>query len=192
MKNKRIVCLYGGPGSGKSTTCAGLFYNMKLLGFDVEMNREYVKEWVWEGRSIQEGDQPYFFSKMARRERIYMKNDVDYIVTDSPLVLTHYYGLKYDPMEREFNTSLMMLKNHHQICKNMGYKVEHYFITRSKTYNPNGRYQTEDEARQIDYEIREMLERLGIRYQLIDYKDAVNDILQDLGANEGKNDQETN
>jgi len=74
---KKIICLYGGPGSGKSTTCAGLYYKLKLKGFNVEMNREYIKEWVWEDREVKEGDQTYFFSKQARRERIYIKNGLD-------------------------------------------------------------------------------------------------------------------
>ena len=78
---KKIVCLYGGPGSGKSTTCAGLFYKLKLLGYNGEMLREYVKDWVWEGRKIHPGDQPYFFAKQSRKERIYVNNDLDFIVS---------------------------------------------------------------------------------------------------------------
>jgi len=38
---KKIVCLWGGPGTGKSTTCAGLFSKLKQQKFNVEMNREY-------------------------------------------------------------------------------------------------------------------------------------------------------
>ena len=129
-KIKKIICLYGGPGSGKSTTCAGIFFLLKKKGFDSEMNREYVKNWVWEKRSIQDGDQTYFFSKMARNERIFMSNEIEYIVTDSPLILTHYYGLRYDKFEQISNTSLVMLKHHHAACKSLGYEVEHYFISR--------------------------------------------------------------
>lgn len=177
---KKIICLYGGPGSGKSTTCAGLFYYLKLKGFNVEMNREYVKEWVWEGRDVQTGDQPYFFSKMARKERIYMQNEVDFIITDSPLVLTHFYGLKYDPMEQQHNTSLMMLKNHHEICKSFGYKVDHFVLERRKEYNPKGRYQTKEQAIEIDSEIINMLDRLNIRYEKIDANVSVDTILNKL------------
>lgn len=180
MKLNRIICLYGGPGSGKSTTCAGLFYNLKKEGFDAEMNREYVKEWVWEGRGIKTGDQPYFFSKMARRERIYMENKVQFIITDSPLILTHFYGLKYDEMEQKHNTSLMMLKNHHEICKSLGYKVEHYFIDRKKEYNPNGRLQTEEQAKEIDKELLTFLKEYGTVVKNVESNHAVSAILEDL------------
>lgn len=182
---KRIICLYGGPGSGKTTTCAGLFYKLKLLNFDCEMNREYIKDWVWEDRKVQKGDQPYFFSKMARKERVYMEKGLDFIITDSPLVLTHFYGLKYDETEKKYNTSLMMLANHHQICKDNGYKVDHYFLNRVKPYNPNGRYQAEDEARLVDKELKEMLNSLRIKYQEVDGdSNAVDIILRNYVQNE--------
>lgn len=173
--------MYGGPGTGKSTTCAGLFYKLKLEGYNCEMNREYIKEWCWEDRDVLEGDQTYFFSKMSRKERIYIKNSLDFIITDSPLILTHFYGLKYDPYEQKYNTSLNMLKNHHEFCKENGYKVEHYFLTRFKEYNSAGRYQDEAQAKQLDVDIKEMLDSLNIEYKTIDADNhAVDNIIKDL------------
>lgn len=181
MKTKKIICLYGGPGAGKSTTCAGLFYKLKLLGFNCEMNREYIKEWVWEGRDIRDGDQTYFFAKQSRRERLYMKNGLDFIITDSPLILTHYYGMKYDSLEKNHNTSLMMLKHHHEFCKEKRYKIEHFLLNRTKEYNPAGRYQTEDEAKKFDIEIADMLNGLNIKYREIKGDElAVENIIKNL------------
>lgn len=164
MKTKRIICLYGGPGCGKSTLSAGIFYKLKTLGYNCEMNREYVKDWVWEERGIRPGDQTYFFSKQARNERIFMENNLDFIVTDSPLLLTHFYGLKYDMFEQQSNTSLIMLKHHHSVCKHYGYKVDHFLLSRHKKYNPAGRNQDEETAKQFDVEIQGMLDKLGIKY----------------------------
>lgn len=164
---KKIICLYGGPGSGKSTTAAGLFYKLKMDGFNCEMNREYIKDWVWEGRNFADGDQTYFFAKQSRKERILIKNGLDFVITDSPLILTHFYGLKYDWLEQNFNTSEIMLKHHHEFCKRHGYKVEHFILQRTKDYNPAGRYQTEAEARQFDTEIQALLDSKGIKYTII-------------------------
>ena len=161
---KLIVCLYGGPGTGKSTMCAGVYHAAKSQGLNAEMNREYVKDWVWEGRTIRPGDQTYLFAKQARRERQFMQEDLDLIVTDSPLIMTHYYGLKYDKFEQEFNTSLHMLAQHHAICKSYGYKVEHIFLERVKPYNDAGRFQTEEEAKQVDREVLEMLTETFTKY----------------------------
>lgn len=177
---KKIICLYGGPGAGKSTLAAELFVILKKMKFNCEMNREYVKEWVWEGRKVKEGDQTYFFAKQSRKERQYIEQSLDFIITDSPLVLTHFYGLKYDPMERECNTSLIMLKHHHIFCQKNGYKVEHYFVKRKEHYNPSGRNQTEEEAKQYDTEIRELLASLNIRLTDISTAQEIVDQLVNL------------
>lgn len=141
---KKVICLYGGPGSGKSTTSADIFFKLKTAGYNCEMNREYIKDWVWEKRSVKNGDQTYFFAKQSRKERIYMQSEIEFIITDSPLVLTHFYGMKYDPYEQLFNTSLTMLKHHHGICKDLGY------------------------SKQYDRDIKEMLNALNIKYIDID------------------------
>lgn len=167
LKTKRVICLYGGPGAGKSTVCAGLFYHLKMNGYNAEMNREYVKDWAWEKRQIKQGDQSYFFAKQSRKERLYINNELDFIVTDSPLILTHFYGLKYDTYEQKYNTSLMMLKNHHEFCIENGYKVDHFFVKRAKNYNPSGRFQDEDTAKQYDGEIKKFLDDLGIKYNTV-------------------------
>lgn len=184
MKTKRIICLYGGPGCGKSTVCAGLFYKLKILGYECEMNREYIKEWAWEDRQVKIGDQSYFFAKMARRERVYMEQKMDFIITDSPLILTHFYGLKYDPFEQKYNTSLSMLKNHHGLCKEYEYKVDHFFLKRAKRYSQSGRYQTEEEANQFDHEIKSMLNSIPIRYTEIQADiNCVDKIIEHLKKN---------
>lgn len=178
---KRIICLYGGPGTGKSTTASGVFYKLKLKNYNCELNREYIKDWAWEGRSVKPGDQTYFFAKQARKERLYMENGCDFIITDSPLVLMHFYGLKYDKFEQSQNTSLMMLRHHHEICKTYGYKVEHYFLHREKPYQTAGRFQKEYEAKLIDVEIKDMLDNLNIKYNEIAANDmAVDYIVQNL------------
>ena len=161
---KKIICLYGGPGSGKSTVCAGLYYNLKLLGKECEMNREYIKDWIFSDRKVKPGDQSYFFAKMARKERIYMDYGLDFIITDSPLILTHFYGLKYDRFEQLTNTSLAMLAAHHKYCQELGYKVDHFLLGRTKPYSDSGRYQTEEVAKSFDDEIKDMLKHFNIKY----------------------------
>ena len=181
MKTKRIICLYGGPGTGKSTCCAGLYYKLKILGYECEMNREYIKDWIWEGRNIHDGDQTYFFAKQARLERIYMERDLDFIITDSPLILTHFYGLKNDRFEQEYNTSSNMLKNHHGFCVSNNYKTDHFFLERPKPYSPAGRFESEQEALNCDSEIKYMLDDFGINYiDVLSDQHCVDTIIESL------------
>lgn len=71
LQNKTtIINLYGGPGAGKSTSAAFLYYLLKANGFNVELVREYVKDWAWEKRVITNYDQIYFLGKQVRRESL--------------------------------------------------------------------------------------------------------------------------
>lgn len=162
---KTIVCLYGGPGSGKSSTAYSLCGLMKKKNHEVEINSEYIKKWIWEGRKVNHGDQHYLFAKHAKKERDLIRNNLEFIVNDSPLLLTHYYGKKFDDFERDFNTSEHSLKQHHAFCKKSGYRCEHFFLERPENYSELGRLQTKEEAEFIDFEILEVLQEFGIDFQ---------------------------
>ena len=174
---KKIICLWGGPGTGKSTTAAGVFNRLKKHGFNAEMNREYIKEWVWEKRSVLPGDQVYLTAKQARKEVIYMREGLDFIVTDSPLALASFYGDIYDPFEKFGQAARAIVKQHHEICKHYGYKVEHFFLVRTKPYNPSGRSQDEATAKEYDGRIRSFLEAYPINYKTVVCDDFVEDAI---------------
>ncbi len=162
---KKIVCLWGGPGTGKSTTCAGLFNKLKLAGYNCEMNREYIKDWVWEGRKVSDGDQVYITAKQMKKEAIYIRKGLDFIITDSPLALTSFYGNIYDKYEKEFGACKAIVKQHHKFCKDFGYKIEHYFLWRTKPYQAEGRFQDELTAKAYDNQIKSFLMEYPINFK---------------------------
>ena len=89
-----IINLYCGPGGGKSTTSAFLFYLLKSSGLNAEMVREYVKEWAWEGRVPSAFDQIYLLGKQVRKESMLL-GKVDYVVTDCPVLIGSLYAQKF-------------------------------------------------------------------------------------------------
>src|ERR1019366_3530915 len=90
MKRTLVINLFGSPGSGKSTLAADLFSEMKKHDYQVEMVREWVKLWAWEGRSMSYADQVIVFGNQVHEETsLYGK--VDMIITDSPLILSGFY-----------------------------------------------------------------------------------------------------
>jgi nicotinamide riboside kinase len=161
---KRIICLWGGPGTGKSTTAAGVFSGLKKLNYNVELNREYIKDWVWEKRELIDGDQVYITAKQARKERIYMKQGLDFIITDSPLALTTFYGNIYDKYEKEHGACKQIVKQHWSFCRDHGYKVDHFFLTRAMEYQAAGRFQTEEQAKALDIQLKTFLKEYPINY----------------------------
>ena len=44
----KVINLFGGPGSGKSTTAASVFSKLKIMGYNVELVTEFAKDMVWE------------------------------------------------------------------------------------------------------------------------------------------------
>jgi len=144
-----IVNLYGGPGTGKSTTCAGIFHFLKIRGVNCEMSREYAKDRVWEGSRHVLDNQIYIFGK--QHHRLWnLLGKVDVVITDSPLLnsILYYEG------ENSYFPSLVA-SEHQKLCN------LNIFLERAKPYNPSGRLQSADEARELDGRILEILDDLG-------------------------------
>lgn len=142
----KVINLYGGPGTGKSTTAAHLFALLKLHGYNSELVTEFAKERVW-GRDFEVlKDQIYVFGEQQHRiQRLIGK--VDYIVTDSPILLSLYYG---SHLSEAFQT--LVLETH---AKTDSINI---FLNRVKPYNPNGRTQTQEQAEAIDVAIMDVLD----------------------------------
>lgn len=95
MKDTRIINLFGGPGSGKSTVTSGLFYEFKKRNISCDNPYEFPKQVAWEENSSQINDQLYIFANQHRGiVRSYGK--VDFIILDSPILLSLAYKNGYD------------------------------------------------------------------------------------------------
>jgi ABC-type oligopeptide transport system ATPase subunit len=148
MKKPIVVNLYGGPGSGKSTTAAGVFCLLKLHGVNAELITEFAKDLTWERRDKTLKDQLYVFAK--QHHKLWRaKDQVDVMITDSPLPLSLVYG--------DIDAKLVM--DTFNRFNNLN-----FFIGRGKKYNPAGRNQTEEESKILDGEIRDLLKTHNIPF----------------------------
>lgn len=154
----KVINLYGGPGTGKSTTSAGLFFLFKTAYLETELVNEYAKYLVWSDRVNTFQEQGYVFSKQNHKLEI-LRDKVDYVITDSPLPLSIIYG-----RDNNYHESF----EKYVVDKFNSYENINIFLNRRKPYNPNGRTQTEDEAQGKDAEILELLFDLGMDYHSID------------------------
>jgi adenylate kinase family enzyme len=176
-----IVNLFGGPGAGKSTTAAGLFAKLKLNKIETELVTEYAKDAVYEQRNQTLKNQFYISAKQHHRLwRVieYWKTrgvEKGFIVTDSPLVLGLMY-LQNSKTEKQFKDFLLAEYN--------SFRNINIFINRVKEYNPNGRMQTENEAKEIDRKIKSFLDNNKIDYVIFDGNEtAPNEIFNYLKQN---------
>lgn len=136
-----VINLFAGPGAGKSTSAAYLFVLLKERGVNCELVREYAKDKVWENSHSVLNDQTYVFGKQNHRMEI-LRDQVDVIITDSPLL----FSIVYD--ESKDSNLIGIVKNRHN-----SYESVNVFLQRTKVYNPKGRMQSEDEAKDLDRKI---------------------------------------
>ena len=94
MSEIRRINFYGGPGCSKSTTATAIFSELKKLGHNIEYVSEYIKTWAHQGKVPKDFDQLYIFGKQLYKEARILPH-VDYIITDSPVLLNVCYAGKY-------------------------------------------------------------------------------------------------
>lgn len=149
-----VINLFGGSGIGKSTVAAELYSELKRRGINAELVREYVKHWAWNNRQVGEYDQLYLLGKQSQAEaQLYGK--VDMIVTDSPVLLAGVYAkFRWDGVADYVD---LAAKGFVQHAINNGIVHMNFTLNRNKPFDPRGRYETEEQSREIDGFIRDYL-----------------------------------
>lgn len=168
MNETLIINLIGGPGCGKSTSASGIFYELKKHGINCELSLEFAKDKVWEESYKVLDDQLYVFGKQYHK-LFRLKDKVDVIITDSPLLISIHYN---KISSQHFNN--LVVEQYHTFNNLM------YFINRSETYQSEGRLQTKEESEMIDRDIKTILETYDIDYTEISCEDAVKYIVDEV------------
>jgi len=174
-----VVNMLGGSGIGKSTTAAGLYYHMKLAHMNVELVREYVKILAWQGTKIGQFDQVNIFGEQCKLEHT-LYGKVDYIVTDSPIVLAPIYESFYHGDSIIEEAAIKFLNK----AKQNNVQQLNILLQRNKPYDTKGRFQTEEEAKTVDNMTISFLEKYNIDYHVIsgEEENRVSEIMELINA----------
>ena len=145
----QVIALMGAPGSGKSTCAAWLFAQMRLQGLKCELVGEFAKDLFWDESNAWK-DQLYVFANQWRMvDRVLKKTD--YVVTDSPPVLSLFYNR---PHMRQFIDLVESRCSEH--------RTQYFLLKRSVPYVQDGRRESEAESDAIHREMQEWLEKRRI------------------------------
>ena len=178
----KIINLFGGPGSGKSTTASGLFHYFKTkTNISTELVTEYAKDIVYEGTDRLLGNQLHVFSEQFRRQwRLIDK--VEFVITDSPILLSSvYFELYFNKREQAIFSPKYKNKSIEFFdCTFKEFENINFFINRSKKFDPKGRVQNEEESRALDDIIKNKLIENNISFKVINYENSVDEILKEL------------
>lgn len=155
------INFYGGPGVGKSTLAARVYADLARAGVvSVEIVREFVKPWAYEGQKLDVFDQVYTFGNQLWAEHRLFKAGVQVIVTDSPVLLQCVYTAILNSNVAEHLKAVAMEYE-------QAYPSLDFLVQRASPYRRVGRYQDEKELPELDSRIKMWLDDTGIKYLLI-------------------------
>ena len=158
-----VVNLYAGPSAGKSTTAAGIFFELKSRGVNCELATEYAKDLVYEERHSTFKDQIYLFGKQYHRI-FRLLGQVSVVVTNCPILLSPIYDTEKRPTFEK-----LVVEEHNKMW------TYNAFIKRMKEFNPKGRKHDDDEAKELDKMIMDILWKHTVPFEVFE------------GTPEGKN-----
>lgn len=144
----KLINIYGGPGTGKSSVAAGVFTLLKLHRINCELAAEYAKELLWgQNLGILNYQWKVFGEQSYRLTRL--NGQVEIILTDSPLIQSiNYIGDQYKEQYKN-----VILETEKEFSE-----VNHIFLERVVPYDEVGREQTEEESNKIANKTLEYLQ----------------------------------
>lgn len=167
----KIINFLGAPSAGKSFNAMSLTCALKSKGFKAEYVSEYAKDLVNENSTHKLKHQIYVFAKQLKRLEVLMDKDLDYIITDSPLILSSFYGTYYKNSSAIFEQ--LVLESFNQ------YSNINFFLTRTLEYDAKLRVQTEEESIKVHETLTSYLEAKNIQYtSLYNDKYTISKILE--------------
>ena len=165
MKNTLLINIYGGPGAGKSTAAAGVFYELKKNGYDCGLVTEMATELVYDEAFNVMNDQIYLFGEQWHRT-FRMLGKVDFIVTDSPLLMNIVYNKQKDEDFEKF----IYLRIHKL-------KSLDFFIKRSDAFSEVGRIHNLEQSKELDKTIKDLAKKNDIALIEVEQENAVSKIV---------------
>lgn len=147
----KVVNIFGGPGAGKSTAAPLLFGFLKMKGINAELVGEYAKELLYDGRleSVSER-QEYIFAKQHHKIHR-LKDQVDYVVVDSPLLLAVAYTADGHPGADHFKN---FVKDNHDQYDNYNILLRRNL---DLPFQQEGRDRDLEQSIELDQKIEQML-----------------------------------
>lgn len=152
-----VISAYGGPGSGKTVACMDICQQLKKRGYNAEYVSEVAKDYVYdENYDMLDGSPEHQYEMLQeqlKRVDRYM-GKVDFVVTDSPVLLNGIYNQQLTP-EYEH----MLLRLHEQ------YNNFVFVVNRDAGhFQEEGRIHDLGESMEKDAQIRDMLDENQIYY----------------------------
>ncbi len=158
-KKTYIINVIGGPGIGKTTMTALIFAQLKIEGFVCEYVQEYAKKLVWI-KDFDTLNNQYYVSKHQYELFDQINGHVDFIITDGPLI----HGLYYNKYNKDNTSNMDKVEKYILECISKFNNINIVLEREDRPYEIDGRIQTEEEARDIDFVLKHIMKINNIEY----------------------------
>lgn len=175
-----VINLFGEPSAGKSTAAMDITANLKRAGINAEYVSEFAKDKVYEHNKEVFRHQEYIFGKQSfKMGRV--RDNVQVIVTDSPLLFNILYNQDNITLGEDFNKVVLNMFN--------SYDNRNYILTRCHKYENEGRRHNEEESAVVRHDLLNLLNKLNIPYKWYtsseeDCNSIANEIVKEIKENE--------
>ena len=164
----KVINFFGAPGVGKTTMALLLTALVKQKAIDTEISLEFVKDYIFTNNEDMISFQNHIFSEQEKKLRVFSKSkEVEFAVTDSPLLLSCYYAPSdyaiyfKDLVFEIFNT----------------YDNINFFVNRNHFYSHQGRKHDEEESIVINKNIKAYLINNNVPFIEINSTDNLEDFV---------------
>jgi len=164
---KRIA-LIGGAGCGKSTQCAHFFSILKSESVPIEQVQEWVREALNKKLIPSPIENPWvqaFIYEEQKKKEDCMPEEIKYIVTDSPTILSYLYTIVNAKIPQD---TYLLVKIYEKFLGDIDRYDYVFLCSREKPYMKDGtRTQTKEEADTLDKIVIHILEQHNITYTIL-------------------------
>jgi hypothetical protein len=155
----KVINIIGGPGSEKSLFTAAIILQLHLRHKSVELIPDYAKSLVWQ-KDYEALRNQYKIAQQQFHMLELLDGQVQYLVTESSLPQILYYNEFYPDNICDVAKTRKQILDWYKQHNNVNILVERG----ERKYVHTGRFQDEEQAKEVDRGMRALLRREGIAF----------------------------
>ena len=155
----KVINIIGGPGCDKSLFSAAIILFLTLKHKTVEQIPDFAKMLVWQ-KNYEVLKNQYYIAQQHMRMLELMDGQVQFLVSEGSLPQILYYNEHYPDNICDVAKTRVQILEWYKQSNNINVLVERG----DRKYNHTGRFQDEDQAREVDKGLHGLLVREGIPF----------------------------
>jgi hypothetical protein len=155
----KVINIIGGPGCDKSLISSAIILYLHLHTKTVETIPDFAKSLVWQ-RNYEVLKNQYFIAQRQYEMLNLLDGQVQFLITECSLPQVLYYNESYTHNICDVDKTRAQILEWYRQHDNINIFVERG----DKKYVHTGRFQNEEQAREVDQGLRELMDREKLSY----------------------------